>query len=452
MALLARAKTGRGQYIDARALRMRLQLHGAVDPRVRKARARREPLPARACPTARRTTCIRPATGNSSTSRRWAMPCSAAWRRPWASPNCAEIPALRDGGRALAHHERHGRHSSRAGPSAHPLAALERCSKRPACRRRASSRWPTSSGDPHYQARRSIVAGAGRGPGHAWPWPHVVPRLSGNTRRASAHAGRRIGQDTRARAGANCWAFRRGLDRLDALARFSAEGVSSSRRIGCAGGRSVSECRRSRRAGTDDLSHGCSRNDQRGRRMPFEELLIDTSSGARRRWRWAGPEKLARRTAAGLLNARERIDYLWTRARSSSRGCSRRRPTAPSRPRQARQPTARSPASARSTAASRAIVANDFTVMGASSARHQRPQDRPHEARRHAARPADRVSRRILGRADARSHGLARHGHAARQRSARSTGGMRETPWASADARALATARRRGTRCCRISA
>ena len=96
-----------------------------------------------------------------------------------------------------------------------------------------------------------------------------------------------------------------------------------------------------------------------------------------------------------------------------------------------RRPTARSRASAGSTAASRGRRQR-LHRDGRVDRRHQRQQDRPHEARRDRARHAARLPRRIVRRAHARPHGLARHGRAARQRSARSTARMRETPWASA--------------------
>ena len=88
-----------------------------------------------------------------------------------------------------------------------------------------------------------------------------------------------------------------------------------------------------------------------------------------------GAEKLARRKAAGVLNARERVDELLdpgTFIESGLFGASARARG----PRQDRRPTARSPGFGRIDGRERAVVANDFTVMGASSAAHQRPQDR----------------------------------------------------------------------------
>ena len=98
----------------------------------------------------------------------------------------------------------------------------------------------------------------------------------------------------------------------------------------------------------------------------------------------------------------------------------------------ARRPTARSPASARSTAASVAVVANDFTVMGASSSATNGRKIGAHEARRHAARAAAWCS---SANPPARACPIT-WARAAWARcsatTARSTQRMRETPWASA--------------------
>jgi methylmalonyl-CoA decarboxylase subunit alpha len=99
--------------------------------------------------------------------------------------------------------------------------------------------------------------------------------------------------------------------------------------------------------------------------MAFEELLSELEKRRRDALAMGGEEKLTRRRAAGLLNARERIDYLFdagTFIESGLLGTS-------AYP----QDRDRSPADGKITGYGKirghtaAVVANDFTVMGASS-------------------------------------------------------------------------------------
>lgn len=100
--------------------------------------------------------------------------------------------------------------------------------------------------------------------------------------------------------------------------------------------------------------------------MAFDKLLDDLDRRRREALRMGGEEKLARRRASGVLNARERIDYLFDPGTFIESGLLATSVVA--------QDQARSPADGkiagygRIRGRSAAVVANDFTVMGASSA------------------------------------------------------------------------------------
>jgi acetyl-CoA carboxylase carboxyltransferase component len=101
-------------------------------------------------------------------------------------------------------------------------------------------------------------------------------------------------------------------------------------------------------------------------RSPFEGLMADYEARLAKALAMGGPEKLARRKAAGVLNARERVAYLCdpgTFIESGLFGTSSSNPA----------DRDRSPADGKVAGFGKiggresAIVANDFTVMGASS-------------------------------------------------------------------------------------
>ena len=99
--------------------------------------------------------------------------------------------------------------------------------------------------------------------------------------------------------------------------------------------------------------------------MAFENLLKQLAERSAQAAAMGGPEKLAARRAAGILNARERIDYLFDRGTFFESGL-----LSVSAYPEARD---RSPCDGKITGFGRihgreaACVANDFTVMGASS-------------------------------------------------------------------------------------
>ncbi|HSQ02827.1 MAG TPA: carboxyl transferase domain-containing protein, partial [Burkholderiales bacterium] len=99
--------------------------------------------------------------------------------------------------------------------------------------------------------------------------------------------------------------------------------------------------------------------------MAFEDLLNELERRRRDALAMGGEEKLAKRRAAGILNARERIDYLFDADTFIESGLL----TTSAYP----QDRGRSPADAKITGYGKihgrtaAVVANDFTVMGASS-------------------------------------------------------------------------------------
>lgn len=107
-------------------------------------------------------------------------------------------------------------------------------------------------------------------------------------------------------------------------------------------------------------------NDLSGRRPnPREQLDAEYEERRARALAMGGPEKLARRKAAGLLNARERVDYLCDPGSFIESGLFATSMTPADRD--------KSPCDGKIAGFGRidgrdaAIVANDFTVMGASS-------------------------------------------------------------------------------------
>ncbi len=100
--------------------------------------------------------------------------------------------------------------------------------------------------------------------------------------------------------------------------------------------------------------------------MSFDDLLNNLEQRRRQALAMGGAEKLAKRKAAGLLNARERIDYLFDAGTFVESGLFATSVVA--------EDAARSPADGKIAGFGKvrgresAVVANDFTVMGASSA------------------------------------------------------------------------------------
>ncbi len=99
--------------------------------------------------------------------------------------------------------------------------------------------------------------------------------------------------------------------------------------------------------------------------MAFDELLNELEKRRRQALAMGGEEKLARRRAAGILNARERIDYLFDKDTFVESGLFSTSAYPEDRD--------RSPADGKIAGYGKihgreaAVVANDFTVMGASS-------------------------------------------------------------------------------------
>ena len=346
---------------------------------------------------ARPTISIRPATATSSTSPPWPTACSAGWPRPWAGPSWPRMPRFakaleRNRNSESARRDHRGLdHDARRWPRS------SACLQRPACRRRASTPSPTSSTTRTTRRARSIVAAPDRDLGTV-AMAGVVPRLS-ETPGEVRHAGRAVGEDTRA---------------------VLSDVLGYGERGHCAlGAGRRDRLRRSRR--------------ERSTMAKSQDLKTETRSPHERAARHSRRTSLEQRRAAGARHGRARAacasggrTACSTRARgstrcsipaaSSNRACSAPRARAP-RTATARRPTARSPASAASTAASVAVVSNDFTVMGASSSATNGRKIAHMKRVATSARPAARVPRRILRRAHARPHGLARHGQPARQRS-----------------------------------
>ena len=100
--------------------------------------------------------------------------------------------------------------------------------------------------------------------------------------------------------------------------------------------------------------------------VPFDELLRDLKDREAQALAMGGPEKLAKRKAEGVLNARERIDYLIDEHSfiESGRYARSHRP----------EVKHKTPADGKIAGFARidgreiALVSNDFTVLGASSA------------------------------------------------------------------------------------
>ena len=405
MALMAREKTGRGQCIDAALYEMRFNFMEAVDPAPTRSPASCRTAPARACRQHAQQSLSDRRRRPTSTSRRWPTACFAACAARWASPSWPTTRASR----------------SSAARNREP---------------RGARRHHRGVDEPAY-ARRSrgeAAGGVGSGHAHLHRRGHLQrPALSrARLDRRGARPASRLGRHGRRRAAAVRHAGRRAPCRprhRPGYARRAARvlGDANRRAHRCARAGKASESR----PGRHERRHVCGRRAQ--------------GQGARA---MGGPEKLARRKAAGVLNARERIEYLLdagTFIESGLFGASTRPAIATSR-----RPTARSRASARSTAASARVVANDFTVMGASSSATN-GRKIGHMKRVATSRGLPMVFLgESLGRAHARPHGRARHGHPARQRSARNTCACarRRGPRRRS---ACATARRPGTRCCRTS-
>ncbi|PZR49300.1 MAG: methylmalonyl-CoA carboxyltransferase, partial [Stutzerimonas stutzeri] len=100
--------------------------------------------------------------------------------------------------------------------------------------------------------------------------------------------------------------------------------------------------------------------------MAFEELLAEYEARRQKALAMGGPEKLARRKAEGLLNARERIDYLVDKDSFIESGLF-------STSAVYEKDREKTPADGKIAGYARihgreiAVISNDFTVMGASS-------------------------------------------------------------------------------------
>lgn len=100
--------------------------------------------------------------------------------------------------------------------------------------------------------------------------------------------------------------------------------------------------------------------------MAFEDMLDDLERRRQQALAMGGPDKLAKRRAAGILNARERIDYLFDPGSFVESGLHATSVVA--------EDAGRSPGDGKLTGyglirgRDAAVVANDFTVKGASSA------------------------------------------------------------------------------------
>ena len=100
--------------------------------------------------------------------------------------------------------------------------------------------------------------------------------------------------------------------------------------------------------------------------MAFDEMLKELERRRAKALAMGGSEKLAKRRETGMLNARERLDYILDEGSFSESGLF----TVSSRP----EMRERTPADGKVAGFGRiqgrdvAIVANDFTVLGASSA------------------------------------------------------------------------------------
>ena len=199
MALMAREQDRARPVHRRRALRMRVQLHGAVDPGASRSSATSPTAPARACPSSTPNNLY--PTGDGSYIHITAMGDSRVpppAPRRWASRELADDPRFADAIARAEQPRRARRRSSRDWTSAHAA-------------RRARSACSQSAGvpatriftiadifdDPHYRARGIDRRGARRRARHASRWPAWC-RACRDTPGAVRHAGRRVGQDTRA--------------------------------------------------------------------------------------------------------------------------------------------------------------------------------------------------------------------------------------------------------------
>ncbi|HEV7394736.1 MAG TPA: carboxyl transferase domain-containing protein, partial [Burkholderiales bacterium] len=100
--------------------------------------------------------------------------------------------------------------------------------------------------------------------------------------------------------------------------------------------------------------------------MPFEDVLKEFQNRNAEALAMGGPEKLAKRKAEGVLNARERIDYLIDEGSFIESG----RYARSIRPEVKHKTPADGKVAGFARIAGRviALVSNDFTVLGASSA------------------------------------------------------------------------------------
>ena len=323
------------------ALRMRLQLHGAVDPGLREARPCRQPHRLAPRREHAQQSLSRPATASSSTSRPWPTASFAAWPRRWASRSSPRTRASprRSSATATA---KPRRASSREWTTTQPLAEIERkleAAGVPATRiyhhRRHLQRPALRARGARSSLRRTSDLGIG---GDGRRGAEAV----GDARRDPARGPRRR-RRTRAPCCASCSAMAADDDRAARALRRDRMRQSDE-----LSGREPTRPRHC----IDGETRGSEgwRRRHRGR-AACRRSRASSIGGARRRSPWAAPSKLARRRADGVLDARERVDKLLRSGHaSSSRACSARRARA-SRTATGRPPTARSPASAASTAA-----------------------------------------------------------------------------------------------------
>ena len=280
MALMARGED-RARPVHRRgALRVRLQLHGAVDPGLREARLHV------ADRTGSRLTGSTPnnlyPTGDGELH-----PHHGHGRQPVPPPGRGHGPARSRRGSALRHgagaqsQRRSARRDHRrldSGAAARP--SIERDARSgPACRRRASSRSRTSSTIRTTRRARSIVAAPGRRSRQPSPWPASC-RACRTRRAAVRHAGRAVGEDTRAV--------------LARLLGYDGEKIADLAALGRDRMRQPEPDGRARpRPMTPEAK-------------PHAGLVQELERRRGEALAMGGPEKLARRRAAGVLNARER--------------------------------------------------------------------------------------------------------------------------------------------------
>ena len=163
--------------------------------------------------------------------------------------------------------------------------------------------------------------------------------------------------------------------------------------------------------------------------MSHDRALEDLDRRREAALAMGGPERLAKRAASGVLNARERIDRLFDPGTFIESGLLARPPYPRDRGAHARRRQDRRlrRIDGRDVARRRQRLHRDGRIVE----RDQQEEDRAHEARRRRARHAARLPRRVVRRAPARQHGRARHGQPARQRPQQYLR-ARESPWVSA--------------------